>query len=65
MFKKTLLTLGILLLISLLSLPPLAAQEGETMTFAITSFDTLDIHMSGDGNAMSRRLVARRYPGGP
>ena len=33
MFKKTLLTLGILLLISLLSLPPLAAQEGETMTF--------------------------------
>ena len=53
MFKKTLLTLGILLLISLLSLPPLAAQEGETMTFAIPSFDTLDIHMSGNGNAMA------------
>jgi peptide/nickel transport system substrate-binding protein len=53
MFKKTLLTLGILLLISLLSLPPLAAQEGDTMTFAIPSFDTLDIHMSGNGNAMA------------
>ncbi|MCY4009826.1 MAG: ABC transporter substrate-binding protein [Anaerolineaceae bacterium] len=53
MYKKTLLTLGILLLITLLSLSPLAAQEeGGTMTFAISSFDTLDIHVSGDGNAM-------------
>ena len=53
MSKKILMILGVLLLISLQSLTPLAAQDdGGTMVFAIPSFDTLDIHMSGDGNAM-------------
>ena len=53
MNRKTLLTVCILLLISLLFLLPLAAQEGETMTFAISGFDTLDIHHGGHGDTMS------------
>ena len=54
MNQKTLLTVCILLLISLHSLPPLAAQdEGETMTFVISGFDTLDIHHGGHGDTMS------------
>lgn len=54
MSKKTLLTLGILLLTSLLALSPLAAQDdGGTMTFAISGFDTLDAHLGGHGDTLS------------
>ena len=68
MNQKTALRLIFLLLASLLALTPLAAQDdGETMTFAISGFDTLDIHYGGHGDTMSigwllgSTLVARDH----
>ena len=54
MSKKILMILGVLLLLTLAVPAPRSPHKmsGDTMVFAITSFDTLDIHMSGDGNAM-------------